>query len=328
MSDRYSRQILVPQIGTQGQQQIAAARVLLVGAGGLGCQVGSQLVGAGVGALTIVDHDRVSLSNLHRQFLFRESDLGSNKATAAARELQARNSAVEIAAVTHRLSPENVAELVQNADLVVDAGDNFAVSYLLSDACEGNTAMISASVNRSFGYVGVFCSPGKFSAPSLRAVFPKLPRQSQSCDVVGVTGPAVGIIGSFQAQECLKVLCNDAAQLNGQLLYLDLWNYSQQIVNCRAASTPQSRVELIGTQALEESDLVVDVRNADEVAARPQPFRVDRALPLSQLLAEPELSDSRVVCCCQSGQRALIAAQALLDAGQHQVAAMLPADEE
>jgi molybdopterin/thiamine biosynthesis adenylyltransferase/rhodanese-related sulfurtransferase len=328
--ERYSRQTLVKQVGLAGQEKLATAKVLIIGAGGLGCQVAAQLAGAGVGNLFIIDHDTVALSNLHRQILFREADIGKDKATVAKRELQAINSSISISALPARLSVSNVNDLIHGVDLVIDAADNFATSYLLSDAClTQRIALLSASVNRSFGYLGVFCGTAQKSAPSLRALFPKLPNEQLSCDTVGVTGPSVGVIASLQAQEAIKVLIGDAHQLFGKLLYVDLWNYNFHCIDFNGANEPTTaQIEMVGADKLLASDLVVDVRNPEELAAEPQPFRVDLTIPLSELAARlAEIPESaRIVCVCKSGQRALIAAQQLLHSGHLSVAALLPND--
>jgi molybdopterin/thiamine biosynthesis adenylyltransferase/rhodanese-related sulfurtransferase len=326
--DRYSRQLLVSQIGEHGQDQLAKATVLIIGAGGLGCQVAAQLAGAGVGDIGIVDHDVVNLSNLHRQILFREADLGQSKALIAASEMRAINSQIKVSSIESRLAIDNVNELIKPVDLVVDAADNFATSYLLSDAClEQGIPMLSASVNRTFGYLGVFCGSAKRTAPSMRAVFPKLPINQQSCYTVGVTGPSVGIIASLQAQEALKVLLHDERQLLGKLLYCDLWNYKQHIIDFSGATEPEtSGVELINAAQILQSDTVVDVRKADEITSSPQTFRVDRQIPLAHLVDHITTlaKNQRLVLACQSGQRALIGAQQLLDLGHKRVAVVLP----
>ena len=329
-STRYSRQTQLQQIGTAGQQTFRQSSVLIVGAGGLGCQVAAQLAGAGIGQLRIVDHDMVVLSNLHRQILFREADVGKPKAEAAARELAAINSEIEINAAAARLSPANVANLINGVDAVVDAADNHAASYVLSDAClERSIPLISASVNQTFGYLGVFCGSADQPAPSYRAVFPRLPVTQQSCDLAGVTGPGVGVIAGLQAQETLKVLLNDPARLSQQLLYLDLWNYTQHRVMFSNAEEPEDNaVALITAAEINPHDHVIDVRTADEIREQPQHFPVEFQIPLLSLESGLDRlpAEGRIVCACRSGQRAIVAGQQLLDHGFSRVAAVLPTD--
>ena len=304
---------------------------LIVGMGGLGCVVGAELAGAGAGQLRLVDHDVVDISNLHRQLLYRESDIGCSKAMAAKRELEAINSQISVQAEQIRLSPDNVLRLIEGVDLVIDAADNFPASYLLSDAClKQRIPLVSASVNRSFGYVGIFCGTAKQPAPSIRALFPTLPREQMSCDTVGVTGPGVGIIASLQAQEALKVLLDDEHQLLGKLLYVDLWQYKMHTVDFNSAKEPDSgQIEMIDHRQISTADTVIDVREAGEILVSPQPFETQLQIPLADLvqrIAEIPASGN-LICACRSGQRALIAAQLLLDNGHSQVAALLPIDE-
>ncbi|MEM7358795.1 MAG: HesA/MoeB/ThiF family protein [Pseudomonadota bacterium] len=328
---RYSRQTTVAQIGTRGQEQLSKSTVLIVGAGGLGCQVGAQLAGAGIGEIRLVDHDTVELSNLHRQVLFTEADIGKAKAEVACAALQARNSNIQVTAISQRLALDNVEDLISNVDLVIDAADNFATSYVLSDAClERALPLLSASVNRTFGYLGVFCGGDRDKPiPSMRAVFPRLPKQSLSCDVVGVTGPSVAVIASLQAQEAIKLLIGADNQLEGKLLYCDLWNYSQHTVDFSSAKEPgEQQIRLINQAALTDNDYVVDVRNPEEINAEPQAFATHLHIPLPELLEGKglELSErtERIVLACKSGQRALVAAQIMLDRGVAEVAAILP----
>lgn len=331
MNDRYSRQILVPQIGDQGQRTLSDASVVLIGAGGLGCTVGAHLAGAGVGSIHVMDHDQIELSNLNRQILFREDDIGSSKAAVAARELSAINADINITHSANRLSLANVSEQIAKADLVIDAADNFATSYILSDACHCTTTpLLSASVNRAYGYVGGFCADLKNKRPSFRALFPKLPEQQTSCDLVGVTGPSVGVVGSIQAQEAIKMLLNDPNALFSKIVYVNLWNYAMHTVDFIQASEPSNaQVSLIQASQLTALDYVVDVRTADEIAEKPQTFTVDECISMdkvAELSSKPsdEVRNRRIVTACQSGQRALIAAQVLVNSGFKEVAAIIP----
>lgn len=177
--------------------------MLVVGAGGLGAPVLQYLAGAGVGHLTLVDGDTVSLTNLHRQTLFREADIDRPKVEAAADTLRRLNTNCTIDTVLAPLDPVNVSDLVAQATLVLDCADSFAVSYILSDTCRAaGVPLISASVLGVSGYAGGFCG----TAPSLRAVFPDLPDRAATCATAGVMGPVVGMIGAAQAQMALACL--------------------------------------------------------------------------------------------------------------------------
>ncbi|HVC30132.1 MAG TPA: HesA/MoeB/ThiF family protein, partial [Steroidobacteraceae bacterium] len=158
MTDRYARQRVLPEVGPAGQQRLGAAAVLVVGAGGLGCAVLQYLCAAGVGRLLILDHDRIEESNLHRQPLYRMSDLGEAKASAAAAALAQLNPQVTLEGAAERVTPANAAEWVSRADVIVDAADSLALTYILSDEClRGGKPLVSASVLGMTGYVGAFC---------------------------------------------------------------------------------------------------------------------------------------------------------------------------
>ena len=203
MTDRYARQIVLPQVGSEGQARLSAASVLVVGAGGLGCPVLQYLAGAGTGRMIVVDHDRVEESNLHRQPLYTMADIGSPKALTARAALLRFNPTIEVEAVAERLTPENVERLVADADVVVDAADSLAATYVLSDTCRQLVKpLVSASAVGLSGYVGAFCA----GAPSYRAVFPEMPARTANCASAGVLGSTVAILGSVQAQFVLQLI--------------------------------------------------------------------------------------------------------------------------
>ncbi len=328
MSNRYHRQQQVPQFGSESAQKLSAAQVLIVGAGGLGSPLAVQLAGAGVGHITIIDHDRVSLSNLHRQSLYTENDIDEFKSVAAKKRLAQVNSEITIQAINEPLNPSNVEQLVAKHSVVVDAADSFFVSYLLSDTCfESRTPLVSASVLQTSGYVGVFCGTQSNPAPSMRAIFPSPPLTANNCNTAGVTGPSVGIMGSVQAQEVLKVILHDDSQLLGKLLYLDLWDYRQNIVNFSSAPEPKYHAKLISEDTLmlgETKRAVLDVRSELEVTQQPKPYEVVH-IPVADLSQRhSELNaNQRIVCVCKSGQRALNAAHQLVELGYTNLAVAL-----
>lgn len=322
MPNRYHRQLQVPQLGQQAQATLQRAQVLLVGAGGLGSIVAPQLVGAGIGHLTILDHDTVSLSNLHRQTLYTESDIGLYKAEVASARLTAINSEVMITSNNTALSIENARAFVQNASVVVDAADSFIVSYLLSDLCyELRVPLVSASVLTTKGYLGVYCGTNAQPAPSLRAIFPTPPATTQNCDTAGVTGPSVGVIGSFQAQETLKVILQSSDQLLGKLLTLDLWQYRQDIIDFSTAPEPTHYPALVDMNSLTSSDCLLDVRTPIELQGAPYE-RSDMHIEANQIKRQHAAlpKGQRIVCICKSGQRALYSANTLLELGYQNVA--------
>jgi len=325
-NNRYIRQQLVPQLSGNASKKLSAARVLIVGAGGLGSPVSLFLAGAGVGHITLVDADVVSLSNLHRQILFQESDIKHSKAETAKNRLEGLNSQISVTAINQKLGINNAENLVSEASVVVDAADNFLVSYLLSDLCfEKRIPLVSASVLTTHGYVGVFCGTQQRPAPSLRAVFPAPSSQANNCDTAGVTGPSVGIIGSYQAQEVLKVITGDESQLLGKLMSLDLWNYRQHIIDFSDAKEPNHKASFMALQELAEEDILLDVRTAQEHEDKPLPKNAIN-IPLHEL---PERLDEldhaqQIHCACQSGQRALVAAALLFKNGFNKVVVISP----
>ena len=315
--NRYIRQQLVDKLGPESQDSLSNAHVLIIGVGGLGSPVSLFLSGAGVGEITLVDDDVVSLSNLHRQILFHESDIGHPKVSAAKTRLCELNSSIKINAIEARLTIENAASIANKATVVVDAADNFLVSYLLSDLClEKRIPLVSASVLTTHGYLGVYCGTKDSPAPSLRAVFPAPSSNVNNCNTAGVTGPSVGIIGSYQAQEVLKVILNSDAQLLGKLMTLDLWDYRQHIIDFSQSPEPEVTAPLVSLNSIADDDLILDVRSNQEHLDTPIK-RPAMNIPLNELTERlSELDHSKTIhCICKSGQRALSAAQQLLDHG-------------
>lgn len=220
-SGRYARQINLPEIGLAGQRRLAEARVLLVGAGGLGCPAGLYLAAAGVGTLGLVDDDRVERSNLHRQVLHRDDRVGWDKTASARATLTALNPEIAVHTHNQRLGPDNAADILGAYDLVVDGCDNFATRYLVSDTCRqlGLTSVYGA-VQGFEGQVSVF-APGR--GPCYRCLFADAPppELAPSCSEAGVLGVAPGIIGLLQALEALKLIAGFGEPLIGRLLLFD-----------------------------------------------------------------------------------------------------------
>ena len=219
---RYSRQILMPDFDIAGQQKLREGRVLVVGLGGLGSPAALYLAAAGVGKLVLADGDAVELSNLQRQIAHRTEDIGRNKAESAAAAIAAINPEVETEVQVKTLAEEDLAALVSAVDLVVDATDNYPVRYALNRACMAAAIpMVSAGAVRGEGQISVF-DPVR-GGPCYRCLYPEDGALSAlRCSESGVLAPLVGVIGSLQAMESVKLLSGYGESLRGQLLVLDL----------------------------------------------------------------------------------------------------------
>jgi len=310
MTDRYARHVVLADVGAAGQARLAAASVLVVGAGGLGCPVLQYLAGAGVGRLTIVDHDRVEETNLHRQPLYSMADLGQLKAERAGAALQRFNPEIVVQPVPERLTPQNAAALVAAADLVVDAADSFAVTYMLSDAChDAGKPLVSASIVGLGGYAGAFCGGG----PSYRAVFPEITSDGGTCATIGVLGTAVAVVGGLQAHLALHLLLGLQPGVLGRVFTFDARRPGFGGFDFTGSPEPESFVPFIAPAAVADDDVVVDLRGLDEAPQSPfaGALRLD-VDHVSTLSAEPS---RRIVLCCRSGQRSLAAADRLRERG-------------
>ena len=238
--DRYQRQLSLREVGLDGQRALRAARVMVVGLGGLGCPVVQYLAAAGVGNFVLVDADRVSLSNLHRQILYNQKDVGRFKVEAAKEWIQKQNAQIKLSVHTEMLSAKNATAFLALADIVVDCTDNFAARYLINDACAlANKPWVYGSIAKFEGQVAVFnalmmgaevenqdmmasiASEDSFiRSLNYRDVFPKPPGEGeiQNCAEAGVLGALAGIIGSFQAMEVLKWILGLQGLLVNQML--------------------------------------------------------------------------------------------------------------
>ena len=218
--DRYARHLVLREVGGPGQTKIRAARVLIVGAGGLGSPCALYLAAAGVGAIGLVDDDSVSLSNLQRQILFRTADVGRAKVEAGAEALKALNPGVKIALHNTRLAAENVMALIADYDIVADGSDNFATRFLLNDACFfAQKPLVSAAVTEFEGQLATYKGYAA-DRPCYRCLFPAPPPPDTmpSCSQTGVLGAAAGAMGSLQALEVLKEAAGLGTGLAGKIL--------------------------------------------------------------------------------------------------------------
>jgi molybdopterin/thiamine biosynthesis adenylyltransferase/rhodanese-related sulfurtransferase len=312
---RYQRQMMLPEIGEAGQQRLLNARVLVAGAGGLSATLLPQLVGAGVGHIRLYDDDIVALHNLHRQTLFTLQDIDQPKVLRAQQALQQRNPEVQVEALQQSLSASNVQQALVGCDLVIDAADNFAVTYQLSDACLlAGIPLISASVLGRQGYVGGFCG----GSPSYRAVFPRLPSSAANCNTAGVMGPAVATLGAMQAQMALSVLLQLPPSPLGCLVNCDFVNWHFRQFRFDGAEEPEHTVPFIDLPLLAADDCIVELRSCEE-APISVAKRVERILP-QEIAAWRPPTQQRIVLVCASGIRAAQAATTLAQRGFHQLA--------
>lgn len=218
---RYSRHIMLPEVDVLGQERLSVARVLLLGAGGLGCAAAQYLVAAGIGALTLVDDDRVEWSNLQRQILFDTSQLNEFKVTAARDRLLQLNDAVQITAINRRLTGEALEAVIKEVDLVIDGTDNFASRFEHNRACVAQKCvLVSGAAIRLEGQLSVFALDREES-PCYQCVFPNGMEVDQACATNGVLGPVVGTIGAMMASEAIKVLLGLQGALTSRLLLYD-----------------------------------------------------------------------------------------------------------
>ena len=218
---RYSRQIMLPQVDIAGQQKLLQSKVLIIGLGGLGSPVAMYLAGAGVGRLSLCDHDRVDLSNLQRQIVHSTLDLGHSKVQSAAATLRALNPEVQLDLIDHELHGAELQQHIRNSDAVVDASDNFPTRFELNDACvKLKKPLISGAAIRMEGQVSVFHNENPLS-PCYRCLYQDIDGFTETCSETGVLAPVVGMIGTVQATETLKVLLNIGQTLMGRLMLLD-----------------------------------------------------------------------------------------------------------
>ena len=228
--NRYSRHIALSEIGQAGQNKLLNAKVLVIGAGGLGCPILQYLAAAGVGNIGIVDFDTIELSNLQRQVLFGSASIGLNKAEAAKTRLQDLNNTISITAYPKKLTHQNSLSLFKNYDIIVDGTDNFETRYLINDAAIiTNKPVVFGAIYKFEGQVSVF---NYKAGPSYRCLFSDQQEKEQSghCEDVGVLGVLPGIIGSMQANEVLKMILEIGNILSGKLLIYNALNFQTSVI--------------------------------------------------------------------------------------------------
>ena len=230
---RYSRHIIIPEIGIIGQEKIKNSKVLVIGAGGLGCPVGQYLAAAGVGTIGIVDFDEVDESNLQRQILFTPEDIGKSKAEVAAQKLKKQNPNLQFTIYNLQFTSANSLDIIKNYDIIVDGSDNFPTRYLVNDSCVIlGKPLVSGSVFKFQGQVSVF---NYKNGPTYRCLFPEPPNSDDvpNCTEIGVLGVLSGIIGTIMANETLKIILEIGKVLSGKLLVMDTLSLTMQTLSFR-----------------------------------------------------------------------------------------------
>lgn len=350
---RYSRNMLVPGIGVRGQQRVRAAKVLVVGAGGLGSAALLYLAAAGVGTLGVIDNDAVDVSNLQRQVIHTTGRVGTAKVDSARRAIQALNPDVNVVTHRRRLTAANALQVLAGYDVVLDGSDNFPTRYLVNDACVmTGVPLVHGAVLRFDGQVGVFDAR---QGPCYRCLHPEPPPAGSvvSCAHGGVLGVLPGLVGTMQAAEALKLIVGGAEPLVGRLLLIDAWGArvrelpvrrNPECAVCGGAPTvtdleDNGRAGGAGPQPTNEEDqmrevsavqlrerlaagerpgeefALLDVRQADETAERPMPGALH--IPLGEVVERMgELDAAReTVVVCAAGVRSAKAIEALTAAG-------------
>ncbi len=332
---RYDRHIILPEIGEEGQKKLKEAKVLVIGAGGLGSPCLLYLASAGVGTIGIIDDDTVDLSNLQRQVLYSVDDIGQSKAICASEKLEAINPHIELIPYTERLTEENAISIFQEYDIIVDGSDNFGTRYLVNDACViTKKPLVFGSIFKFEGQVSVF---NLEDGPTYRCLFPEPPEAGEmpSCSDIGVLGVLPGMVGSIQANEVIKLITEIGEPLKGRMLVLDAlsththefsfgtWEANKEIQELKGVEyqceipTAKREIEFKELKELLESaepPFLVDVRETKE---REKGHLGGAHIPLSQFEKRfKEIpSDQSVVIYCERGQRSKQACNFLTEKG-------------
>ena len=224
--ERFSRQIILKDIGTIGQKKIIKSKVLIIGMGGLGCPVAEFLARAGVGSIGIIDSDNVDLSNIHRQSLYDINDLKKSKVVAAKTKLKKINSGIKVKSYKIRLNKINYSKIIKEYDYIVDGSDNFKTKFLINDFCKlSKKFLVTGAISKFDGHVFTFDFKNK-KTPCIRSFFQeeKISDDILNCEYEGILGTVAGTIGTLQANEVLKKILNIGQDLNGYILIIDLLN--------------------------------------------------------------------------------------------------------
>ncbi|GAA4272887.1 HesA/MoeB/ThiF family protein [Aquimarina gracilis] len=337
-NSRYHRQIILPEIGEEGQKKLNSSKVLVIGAGGLGCPALQYLAAAGVGTIGIIDFDVVEISNLHRQILYGDSSVGKNKALAAKNRLEDLNPTIHVNAYPEKLTPKNAITIFSKYDIIVDGSDNFSTRYLVNDACViTDKPLVYGAIFKYEGQVSVF---NYKKGPTYRCLFPEPPKAGSipSCSEIGVLGVLPGIIGSLQANEVIKIALGIGETLHGKLLMYDSLSTQFSTFSIHRVDAEVLKVKAI-TKNFENTDydLFCGIERIKEILAK-DVFRIENCqcidirepheqpkieslnpdyIPLATL--EKNISsykkEQEIILFCQSGVRSRKAVEILQDHG-------------
>ncbi|WP_420577239.1 ThiF family adenylyltransferase [Ekhidna sp.] len=307
--NRYDRQMKLPEIGVAGQEKLQKASILIVGVGGLGCPAAQYLTAAGVGRIGLLDHDQVDITNLHRQVLFSEKNVGQPKAEVAKAVLSKRNSDVSFDVHVKRLDETNAMDLLKDYDIILDGTDNFQTKYLINDACVLlDKPFVGASIYKYQGQLAVF---NYQNGPTYRCLYPKHNfKDNNNCEDTGVLGVLPGVMGVMQATEALKMVLGIGNVLSGTLKLVDTLSSSDQLIRFKRNESQVGMVknrplqlEQITCELIDSNKMYLDVR---ELYEEPQAHQKGvLQIPLNQLKDRSEEipTDQEVYVFCQSGIR-------------------------
>ena len=324
MFERYIRQLTVPEVSKNGQSLLNDTKILVVGAGGLGCSALQFLIGAGCCNITICDKDLINQTNLHRQTLYNETNIGLKKVEVAKSILSKLNSNCKITIVDDNIKSENAFEIIEGHSVIIDCGDSFSLSYILSDECyKLKKPFFTSSAIRFEGYVGGFCGGG----PSLRAVFPDLPDNIENCNTAGILGPVVGVLGSMQSQMVINYILNLSPNPIGQMISINLKNYQFSSFRFDNASEPKkSNFKFISLNQIQKDDIVIELRDDKEMPVN----RTNNIIRIPIANIEKRISEfdknKHLIFMCRSGVRAWKAAKSIEDKWNNKIS--LIADNE
>lgn len=335
---RYEKQLLLPEITSAHQEFLCNLKILTIGAGGLGASCLPYLAGAGIGHITIADHDNIDPTNLHRQTIYKDNDTGKSKALHAAEYLKALNRDINVTALTQKIDAQNAKNLCHGFDLILDGSDNFETKSLLNKiSIETGTPLITASVEHFKGSIGIFAG-FEHDAPCYHCLFPELPIDACDCNETGILGTVAGLAGLYQAHLTLCFLLGIGDINPGSVLSLDFKIMRSQLLKlqknpeCRicskqsyGAKKPMTQqiqpIALIHPDDLDDS-LIVDVRTHDEVSMDPIAGALHMQLDTIPARMHELPKDKRLAFACASNIRSRKAAEFLRAQGYDNVCIM------